>query len=117
MFDTFHCFYYPILLCASILAYLSYKNGNHKYGFLLILFVVTIFFELLTSFLSTRNDRNHKYIFIMFNAFEYSILAVYYRRTSHSDLMRKLVKYSAILFVLNSLIFSGFVAYSYKVYG
>src|ERR1700761_1499457 len=116
MFDTFHCFYYAILLCASILSYLSYKKGNRKYGFFLILFIVTILFELLTSFLSARKDLKHEYISTMFNAFEYIMLTIYYIKTCNNLLMQKLVKFSGVIFTLNSLVFTGLIMYSLKKY-
>jgi len=117
MFDAFHCVYYAILLCASVLSYLSYKKGNHKYLILLILFVTTILFELLTSFLSAKHNQKHEYIFTMFNAFEYDVLTVYYIKTSNNALMRKLAKLSAVLFTLNSLVFTILVMYSLKENG
>ena len=55
MFDQFYVLYFDVLLLGAIVSYFPYKTGDRKFVFILILFVATLAFELLT--LALRNNK------------------------------------------------------------
>jgi len=109
IFDPFHRLYYVVLIFASVLSYLSYKRGSYKSIFILILLVITVLFELLTSILKENKVHNYIFIYSIFNTIEYTLFGVYYLKACNIKRTKILAKLSIVLFAINSLIVSFLV--------
>ena len=109
MCDKFYVLYFDVLILGSIVSYFPYRTGDRKFIFILLLFVATLAFELLTLTLRSNGVKGYIFIYDLFNAVEYIFFGIYYLKACKHKWARIWGRLSIILFFIFSLVASYLV--------
>jgi len=111
VFNLFFIFYFGILAITSVLAFLSYKKGDRKSIFLLILLIATIVTELSSLIITVYQIDGYTFRYYIFNLIEYTLLCMYYLKSCTNKKCRIGVRISIVLFLFFVLYTAIFITH------
>jgi len=94
---------------AAFLSYLSYRKGNDKSLFIMLVLIATLLIEISSRIFYLNRISGYTFILHLFNLFEYSMFCMYYLKTCKTNQLKTVVRISIPIFIVFGLCSSWFL--------
>jgi len=111
----FYVLYFGLLIGTNVMAYLSYKKGNKKYLFILLMSFMALLSEVTFVPLSHYSQKGYAFIYFIYNLIEYSLLAMYYVKACQNNRYKFTAKLSIFFFAVFWFYVSFFIYKLHKL--